>query len=59
MTPEIRQKFKRLSLYYLRVSRDLDTGNRSEALVDIAELAGCARRLWQEVAKEADHGNPA
>jgi hypothetical protein len=59
MTQEIRAKFKRVSLYYLRVAGDLDAEDWPASLADLAELGGCVRRLWHEVAKEADHGNPA
>jgi hypothetical protein len=59
MTEEIRKKFKRLSLYYLRVANDLDREARAEALADLSELSGCCRRLWHEIAKETNHGNPA
>jgi hypothetical protein len=52
LTPEIRQKFKRLSLYYLRVANDLDRDAWAEALADLAELSGCCRRLWHEIARE-------
>jgi hypothetical protein len=52
MTLEIRKKFKRLSLYYLRVAGDLDRDALAQSLADLAELSGCVRRLWHEIAKE-------
>jgi hypothetical protein len=59
MTPEIRRKFKRLSLYYLLVAGDLDREAWAQSLADLSELSGCCRRLWHEIAKEANHGDPA
>jgi hypothetical protein len=58
MTQEVRQKFKRLSLYYLRVAKDLDTEDSAAALADVSELSGCCRRLWHEIARDTERQNP-
>jgi hypothetical protein len=37
---------ERIDLYLGRVRRDLEAGNRAQALADCAELSEIARRLW-------------
>jgi len=41
---------ERIDLYLDRVRRDLDAGDRSQALSDCAELTEIARRLWAYLA---------
>jgi hypothetical protein len=41
---------QRLELYLTRVRRDLETGDRSQALSDCAELSEITRRLWSYLA---------
>ena len=42
---------ERIDLYLGRVRRDLETGDRSQALADCAELSEIARRLWVYLAE--------
>jgi hypothetical protein len=46
MTHSIATSLQRLDLYLDRVWRDLESGDRSQALSDCAELSEIARRLW-------------
>ena len=41
---------QRLDAYLVRVRRDLEQGDRSQALADCAELTEVARRLWAYLA---------
>jgi hypothetical protein len=54
MNQAIEKGRKRLVVYFLRVSRALDSGKREQALSDLAELAFIARRLWEDLSKETD-----
>jgi hypothetical protein len=40
----------RLELYLGRVRRDLENGDRAQALSDVAELSEVARRFWSYLA---------
>jgi hypothetical protein len=46
MNRSTKMAIARLELYLGRVRRDLESGNRSQALSDCAELSEIARRLW-------------
>jgi hypothetical protein len=59
MTAMKEKTFDRLELYTARARRSVECGDYANALADLAEAAEIARRLWHEIAKEADRGNPA
>ena len=46
MTRSVKTSLERIDLYLTRIRRDLETGDRSQALSDCAELPEIARRLW-------------
>ena len=50
MDRSIQRSLARIDLYLARVRRDLETGDRSQALSDCAELSEIARRLWAYLA---------
>jgi hypothetical protein len=45
----------RIDLYLVRVRRDLETGDRDQALADCAELSEIARRLWAYLADQESY----
>jgi hypothetical protein len=57
--PAIAAGRNRLAVYYFRVILALDGGNRNQALADLSELSLIARRLWEDLAKEKEDGDPA
>jgi len=40
---------QRLHVYLARIERDLDAGDRPQALANLAELGEIARRLWHSL----------
>jgi hypothetical protein len=50
MNHSVRTSLERIDLYLTRIRRDLETGDRSQALSDCAELTEIARRLWAYLA---------
>jgi hypothetical protein len=46
MNASVRRSLERLDAYLSRIRRDLEEGDRSQALSDCAELSEVARRLW-------------
>jgi hypothetical protein len=46
----VQTALSRIELYLTRVRRDLDAGEREQALADCAELSEIARRLWMYLA---------
>jgi hypothetical protein len=46
MTRCVRTSLERIDLYLGRIRRNLEEGDRSQALSDCAELTEIARRLW-------------
>jgi hypothetical protein len=50
MTRSVRTSLERIDEYRRRVERDLESGDRSQAMSDCAELSEVARRLWAYLA---------
>jgi hypothetical protein len=46
MNRSVRTSLSRLDLYLDRIRRNLEEGDREQALTDCAELTEIARRLW-------------
>ena len=55
MNRSVTASLERIDLYLRRVRRDLESGDRAQALADCAELSEIARRLWVYLADAEDY----
>jgi len=51
MNARIQTSLDRLHTYLRRLERDLEAGDRNEALANVAELGEISRRLWNVLAE--------
>jgi hypothetical protein len=50
MNRSVTVSLERIDLYFTRIRHALESGDRSQALADCAELTESARRLWAYLA---------